>query len=68
MTDCREVDPKNTWLYYNVTGEISDVQAARMVRFLGREHLWAKFLAEDRNGKRYSTLLPQRFGGLTLRR
>jgi hypothetical protein len=52
MTDCQQVDPRNQWLYYNVYGEISDVQASRMTRFLGREKLWSKFLAEDAAGRR----------------
>jgi hypothetical protein len=52
MTDCQKVDPKNQWLYYNVYGEVSDEQASRMVRFLGRQNLWSKFLAEDAAGKR----------------
>jgi hypothetical protein len=52
MDNCQQVDPKNQWLYYNVHGEISDVQASRMVRFVGRHGLWNKFLAEDAAGKR----------------
>jgi len=52
MDNCQRVDPINRWLYYNVHGEISDVQAARMIRFLGRQGLYSKFIAEDADGKR----------------
>jgi hypothetical protein len=32
--------------------ESTTVQAGRMLRFLNRQHLWDKFLAEDAAGKR----------------
>ena len=52
MDDCQQVDPPNQWKYYNVHGEVSDVQASRMIGFLGRQGLWSKFLAEDAAGRR----------------
>jgi hypothetical protein len=52
MVQCQKVDPPNEWKYYNVEGEVSDVQASRMIKFLGRQGLWSKFLAEDAAGKR----------------
>lgn len=52
MTDCAEVDPKNAWLYYNVSAESNTLQGARMIRFLKRQHLYAKFLEEDAAGTR----------------
>jgi hypothetical protein len=52
MTNCKEVDPKNAWLYFNVQAESDTIQAARMMRFISREHLWDKFIEEDAAGKR----------------
>jgi len=52
MGDCREVDPRNGWTYFNVEAESNNIQAARMLRFLSRQHLWDKFLEEDAAGKR----------------
>jgi hypothetical protein len=52
MDDCREVDPPNQWKYYNVHGEVTDFQAARMIKFLSRHGLWKEFIAEDAAGKR----------------
>jgi hypothetical protein len=50
MDDCKEVDPKNAWFYFNVQAESNTIQAARMLRFLNREHMWDKFLEEDAAG------------------
>jgi hypothetical protein len=52
MGDCKEVDSKNAWLYFNVQAESDTIQAGQMLRFLNREHMWDKFLAEDEAGKR----------------
>lgn len=52
MSDCREVDPKNGWTYFNVQSESNVLQAARMLRFLRRHNLWDKFLEEDAAGNR----------------
>lgn len=52
MADCEEVDSKNRWLYFNTQSESNNFQAARMFRFLNREHLWDKFIEEDAAGQR----------------
>jgi hypothetical protein len=52
MDDCQKVDPPNAWKYYNVHGEVADLRAARMIRFLVRHGLYEKFIAEDAAGKR----------------
>jgi hypothetical protein len=52
MGQCQKVDPPNEWKYYNVEGEISDVEISRMIKFLGRQGLWSKFIAEDAAGNR----------------
>ena len=52
MKDCRKVDPDSELSYYNTTGEINSELIMRLVRFLGRHHLWDQFLAEDAQGKR----------------
>jgi hypothetical protein len=52
MGDCKELDPKNAWSYFNVQAESNTIQAGRMLRFLSRQHLWDKFLEEDSAGKR----------------
>lgn len=52
MGDCKEVDPKNGWEYFNVQSESNTIQAARMLRFLKRHQMWDKFLEEDAAGTR----------------
>jgi hypothetical protein len=52
MDECKDVDPKNAWLYFNVTAESNTLQGARMIRFLKRQNLWDKFIEEDAAGKR----------------
>jgi len=52
MDDCQKVDPDNVEKYANATSAIDILQATRMVRFLHRNDLWGKFIAEDAAGKR----------------
>ena len=52
MGDYKEIDPKNGWEYFNVQSESNTIQAARMLRFLKRQHLWDKFVEEDAAGER----------------
>jgi len=52
MTDCEKVDPDNKGKYYNTGAEIDAMQAIRLMDFLDRHGLWAKFKEEDAAGKR----------------
>src|SRR5437899_2944535 len=52
MEACSEVDLPNARKYFNTESEATATQAMRLSKFIRRHHLWEKFLAEDKEGKR----------------